>query len=174
MAGFRGRRRGPALRTQRRKLVWARARVTGSFNSGAPFTPFQDDLLAGFEARYGADPVGLTLARVRGIITATHNTTTAGEHITFGIRVGAEGEVPSTEFNPMTNGEYLDWLMYEPLVAVNGTSAAEAYTSRRVDVKAKRKLEELDQTLFLYAGSSTPATGLFGITANLSMLLMLP
>lgn len=171
MAKSRRPRRGGSL--PRRKLVWARTSTETTFASAAPFTPFQADLLAGFVARYGADPVGCTVARIRGYLQVLSTVTLTP--VVVAARIGTEGEVAATDFNPMTAGEYNDWMMYEPMLA--GLAAREPFGdlgARIIDVKAMRKLEELDETLFLYAGTDLAAAGTVTLTFNLSVLLMLP
>lgn len=171
MATSRRRRRGGTL--PRRKLVWARTSTETTFASAAPFTPFQADLLAGFVARYGADPVGCTIARIRGYVQCTSTVTLTP--LVVAIRTGTEGEVAATDFNPMTAGEYNDWMAYEPMLA--GLAAREPFGdvgARMIDVKSMRKLQELDETLFLYAGTDLAAAGTVQLAFNLSVLLMLP
>lgn len=161
----------------RRKLVWARTSNQSTFTQGAPFTPFQADLLADFNTRYGADALGITVARIRGIMAMETSVAAVTLPGVMAIRVGAEGEVASTEFNPHVNGKYLDWMAYEPFFARPNTtdfgSGAQAST-RVIDVKANRKVSELDETLFLYAGSNTATAGTMSVFYNLSILLMLP
>lgn len=171
MARSQRRRRSGTL--PRRKLVWARTSTETTFATAAPFTPFQADLLAGFVARYGADPVGCTVARIRGYLQVTSTVTLTP--VVVGIRTGTEGEVAATDFNPMAAGEYNDWMAYEPLLA--GLAAREPFGdvgARMVDIKSMRKLEELDETLFLYAGTDLAAAGTVQLAFNLSVLLMLP
>lgn len=134
--------------------------------------PFQLDLMTGFNARYGADLVGFSVVRTRGIIRCDSDV--VGTPVVVAARVGAEGEVASTEYNPMTNGEYLDWFLYEPFLC-SGTGVDDSdVTARVIDVKSARKLDELDQTVFLYAGSDTAAAATVNLRFNLSMLLMQP
>lgn len=126
--------------------------------------------------------MGTTLLRVRGIY-ALASGTTAGLPCVVGIRVGSDHDsaLTTTEQNPMTNGEYLDWLSYEPFVAGEVAAGSDSefwsgsdVTARVVDVKAKRKLEELDETLIMNLGSDTATVGTLTGFFNLSMLLALP
>lgn len=171
MATSRRSRRSGSL--PKRKLVWARTSTETTFAGAAPFTPFQADLLAGFVARYGADPVGCTVARIRGFLVV--NSTVANYPVTVAARVGTEGEVAATDFNPMTAGEYNDWMMYEPMLApLAAREPVQDVSARIVDVKSSRKLEELDETLFLYAGTDSATAATVSLFFNLSVLLMLP
>jgi len=113
------------------------------------------------------------VARIRGYIQVLSTVTLTP--VVVAARVGTEGEVAATDFNPMTAGEYNDWMMYEPMLA--GLAAREPFGdlgARIIDVKAMRKLEELDETLFMYAGTDLAAAGTVTLTFNLSVLLMLP
>lgn len=130
----------------------------------------------GFNTRYGADLIGFTVVRIRGYMSAT-STVTAGLPLVVGIHRGSEGEVASTEFNPATNGSNLDWMLYEPFVGFpdSGNATTQTYQSaREIDVKAARKLDELDQTFFLYAGTDSATAGTITLRYHLSMLLMQP
>lgn len=174
---FSGRRRGSS---PRRRTVWARTSFASVLTTGAPFNAVAVDLLADFQARYGADPLGCTLLRTRGII-ATQSNSANGVAFTVGVRVGQDRDasLTDTEQNPMTNGQYLDWLLYEPFVAGSGAGVTLPWNgsdivARVIDVKAKRKLEELDQTLILNAGSSAALVTTASLVVNLSMLLALP
>lgn len=138
--------------------------------------PFQDDLLDDFNTRYGADLVGFTVVRMRGYMAVT-STVAACLPLVVGVHRASEGEVASTEFNPATNGEYLDWMLYEPFVGFpdGGNGAAQTYMcAREIDVKASRRLDELDQTIMLYAGTDSATAGTITLRYHLSLLLMQP
>lgn len=174
---FSGRRRRTSTR---RRTVWVRARNSTTFTSGAPFNAFAADLLAGFSARYGADPVGCTLLRTRGII-AVSSSSAAGILATVACRVGQDRDatLTDTEQNPQTNGEYLDWYLYEPFVATSGAGNSIPWNGtdavgRLIDVKAKRKVQELDQTLIINAGSASATVTTVNLHYDLSLLLALP
>lgn len=174
---FSARRRGAS---QRRRTVWARTSFASTLTTGAPFNAIAVDLLTDFSARYGADPLGCTLLRTRGIIAAQSNSAN-GVAFTVGVRIGSDRDasLTDTEQNPMTNGEYLDWLLYEPFIAGSGAGLTLPWNgtdvvARVIDVKAKRKLEELDQTIILNAGSSAALVTTASLVVNLSMLLALP
>lgn len=178
--------RSRVSRAPRRKTVWAREAGTFQLTTGDPFNATAVDLLASFEARYGADPIGTTLLRVRGIY-ALASGSTAGVPAVVGIRIGSDHDaaLTSSEQNPMTNGEYLDWLSYEPFITGEfdpGTASTNSFsswvggpvTNRVIDVKAKRKLTELDETIILNMGSDTASETTITGHFVLSMLLALP
>lgn len=102
----------------------------------------------------------------------------AGLPLVVGVHRASEGEVASTEFNPATNGEYLDWMLFEPFVGFpdSGNATSQTFQSaREIDVKSSRRLDELDQTIMLYAGTDAGAdTDTITLRYNLSLLLMQP
>lgn len=129
-----------------------------------------------FNTRYGADLIGFTLVRMRGYMSAT-STVAAGLPLVAGVRLGTEGEVAGTEFNPATLGANSDWMLYEPFVGFpdSGNATSQTYQSaREIDVKSSRKLDELDQTFFLYAGTDSATAGTITFRYHLSLLLMQP
>lgn len=129
-----------------------------------------------FNTRYGADLIGFTLVRMRGFMAVT-SSVAAGLPLVVGVHRGSEGEVASTEFNPATNGANLDWMLYEPFVGFDdsGNGASQTYMcAREIDVKSSRKLDELDQTFFLYAGTDSATAGTITLRYHLSLLLMQP
>lgn len=118
--------------------------------------------------------------RIRGFININY-TGPEEVQVTAAARVGSEGEVAAVGFNPASQGKYDDWMLYEPIVAVDPTThnfawQGPAYSSRMIDVKASRKLDELGQTLWMYVGSGAGVSAEedYGIAWNLSILLMLP
>jgi len=185
MASSRRTRRGP-----RRKLVWARFISANTFAipaaSGQNFgTPFVADILGNFKLVYGASPVGVTIARVRGIIALPSATTvTAVAAMRFTLHVGDPRDVtaPGVADNAFADAAaYDDYMMFEPFVDYQSTAgpagnvlAGSDVGARMIDVRSSRKLEELDQTLiFKASGNSSVATSQT-YWVDLSVLLMLP
>ena len=167
-----------------RKWVWARS--FGSAIVTAPNQPdpqdtggFKKDLLEEFKAGYGADPVGVTVARIRGQILWIPGPLAEQEEQQgiVAARIATEDFGMSEEM-PLTT-PHADWFMWYPTLstthpmpggAVNGNVYQQRFD---VDVKANRKLEELNQGLLLAASHDTA-----GIAArmvyNLSIGLKLP
>lgn len=180
----------------RRKLVWAR-------HSDGIVIPIDDPagtqnryLLDDFETRYSADLIGITIMRIRGVITAglvgDSDTLEGYAAIRCGIRVTDHADENQTDYtnDAMYDTQaYADWMMFEPfmldaLAAVASGDAAEATAAseiRRIDVKSRRKLGELGETLELVigrpvAGGVDPPANTMAVRVrwDLSILVALP
>jgi len=181
----RSRRRGTAR--PRRKLVWARQNLNITLavpvTAGDSFgVPASVDALDRFRIQLGASPVGATLVRTRGIIQCQTPNVGAAVNILVTGHVSDTGEVqsgPDQADNAFSaRGMDKDYFLYEPFTVVNPTTAVQPSSSnvagRLIDVKAARKVEELNQTVqLLVSGSSTVAVTV-QLTGVLSFLLALP
>lgn len=180
----RGRRRGFSRRQLARKWVWARSMGTGLVTGPVAGTDpggFTTDLLQEFKDGYGADPVGVTVTRIRGQILwspgpIADQTTQNG---VVGFRVatepfGEDEEVP----HQVPHADWFGWIptlstthsLSSTAVEVNGN----VYQERiHVDLKSSRKIEELGQGLLMAASHD-----ILGVAAefswNLSIGLKLP
>lgn len=163
-------------RPKKRKLVWAR--TTGQFNIVAG-TPQSADLLATFETAYGAQLLGATIMRIRGYESYLETQAiqlTVTTHV--GIIVGPQ-DLDANDVDPSaTTGAFNDWMSYTSHrysgrylatgdATVPSLGPLHEYS---VDVKAKRRLEELNQSLWIVANS---VTNNFTYHYNLSILLAL-
>lgn len=185
MAVQRRMRRGP-----RRKLVWARYRNTASqavpAGAGQNFgTPIVADALGPFKAVLAANPVGLTVTRVRGIIAVPTATTTGNlAAMRFTLHVGDPRDVtaPVADDNPWTDqAQNDDYMMFEPFLDYQSSAgpagnvlASSDVGSRMIDVRSSRKLQELNQTLLFKAGGNSSVATTVTWWVDLSLLLMLP
>lgn len=159
-------------RPARRKLVWVRNAQGVVINPGGTFSSFP---LGQFEGSYGAQLIGCTVMRIRGVMSAciVGNATPAGSEayaaVRFAIRI--------TDHSDLAIGDYAigalygnqaqaDWFCFEPFMLDNGgttTAGNEVDTTaaseiRRIDVKSRRKLEELDQVVEILAGAPAPGS----------------
>jgi len=161
------------MQFNRRKFVWARHTLVGA--TIASGVPVKVNLLAQFEAAYGANLLGATITRIRGYIVAGNNISpTATGQLTVGVRIGADSEVSADNNDPVTQ-PYLDWMLWEPFVyqslpADRQTSDSVAL-SREIDVKSQRKLEELNQELAVWIAAAGTS---FAYSWNLSIGIKLP
>lgn len=136
-------------RQVRRKFVWDR-----TFGTIAPPNTGVD-LLAGFRAQPGGTHLGATITRIRGyIIPSEALSTTAGAGV-LGMRIDSWNEDPAEPDNQPVNQPDEDWLAWLPWNVGTGTlrmatSWNENASLWTVDVKSQRKLEELNQTLWLF------------------------
>lgn len=148
----RTRRRGGSRRFQR-KFVWDRTfgSIAGP-DTGA-------DLLAPFRSQPGATHLGATIMRIRGyIIPSDAFGTVAGAGIA-GIRVDTWNEDPAEPSNQPVLQPNADWMAYLPW-NLSAVATTDRFTGSAtwndqaslwtVDVKSNRKLEELNQTLWLF------------------------
>ena len=166
------RRTGSSIRSQR-KVVWARHSLTGA--TIASGVPVKVNLLDQFETAYGANLLGATITRIRGVIVAGNNISpTATGQLLLAARIGASSEV-SADANDGVTQPYLDWMLWEPLVyqalPADPQTSDSVALSRIIDVKSQRRLEELNQELQMWIAASSTS---FAYSWNLSILLKLP
>lgn len=151
--------------TPRRKFVWARVSESGSL---APDTVDRDNLLETFETQYGAQLIGCTVVRIRGIIyTSSSNT---GQLMVAAAVVESEPPAPDTPVNAEgpTQRPFADYMLYEPFITSGAASGPQSDTSARmIDVKSARKVEELDERLSLYL--QTPSGNAVAVSYHYSL-----
>lgn len=170
------RRRGSRgfARQVRRKFVWDR--TFGNLvvsESGA----LGVDLLAAFRDQPGATHLGATITRIRGHILpvgAVDGPDLIGG--TIGFRIDSWNEDPTDTTNAPTQQPDEDWMGWMPFVnsASAPVQASWNYQANQwaVDIKAQRKLEELNQTLWMFV--ERPAGNTVTYHYNLSVGLKLP
>ena len=160
--------RGPS-----RKRIWARQNevVTGTVDG------VHVDLLQEFEATYGAQLIGSTVARVRGKVSARPTLdapTNVNPFITFGAIVLNTTGV-GQDVAPLDE-PHADWAFYEPCFALNRdiSTAGDFATAQvhcDVDIKSMRKIEELNQSFFLVVQSPNVD---WTVALSMSVLVLLP
>lgn len=164
--------RRSSSRPQRRRLVWARYRTTSvAVVAGTAFTAFPLDT---FETAYGAQLLGCTIMRVRGCITAKM---VAGTNASFTVAMKVADLPGVNPEAPASSGINDDWFMYETWASVTSTPTAlepSLQLQKEVDVRARRRLDELGQRLVLAAETSSAGAGQYTFTAVLSILVALP
>lgn len=186
--------RRPGIRRPRRKLIWARHAFGVVVGVGGTFSSFPLGIL---EAQYGAQLIGATIMRVRGVITCTITnsippTAQAYAAIRIGLRVTDHADLAPQDYGVGAmygNQAHADWFMFEPFMLDNAgvatldeevdtTAASEI---RHIDVRARRKIEELDQTVEMLIGAPAPgstnppeSTAQVRVRGDLSLLVALP
>jgi len=158
---------------QRRKLVWATAAESFTL---APAARRNTDLLGNLKT-VGASVLGTTVMRTHTVIAVTD--TVAGAPA-MGLYLGwvVDDAPTATNLDPSTSfGD--DWMLLTQLApgyarnsSVLGDAGGHIYYGERFDLRAKRKIEELnEQYLLCYenAGANTISVGMFTRT-----LLALP
>lgn len=168
MARYRRSSRGFS-RQVRRKFVWDR-----TFGA-VPTTSYGVDLLAPFRSQPGATHLGATVTRIRGYIYP--DSVSDIQIGTVGFRIDSWNEDPAEPLNQPTNQPDEDWLAWLPYNKPPGVPEVAATWNQQaslwaVDIKAQRKLEELNQTLWMFV---TQAAGNeANYSYNLSIGLKLP
>lgn len=157
----------------RRRLIWARYRLTAT--AVVAGTSFNADPLATFEAAYGAQLLGCTIMRVRGIIAAKQTSLVSDGTLVVAMKV-ADLPGVSTEA-PLTSGINDDWFMYEAWASVTNvpTASEPSYQlQKEIDVRARRRLDELGQRIVLSAEVAGAGAAQYRVSAMLSILVALP
>lgn len=168
-------RRGRTIvRRQRRRKIWAAAQETfASSTDGAV------DLLTDYRTDRGvlqADP-GMTIMRVVGRIQVQKatGTLTSQDGVLYGLVVDSSTRAVANVSRPGTS-EHDDWMMWQWLPVAYGENVSptdtDLITSYDVDVKARRRLEEVNDTLWF----SWAITGLnnAAVSITVRVLLLLP
>lgn len=153
----------------KRRMFWVR--YSGLFQYNSEQQAAIGDMLSQFQADYGADLFGFTVTRIRGYYTfwaPNQPDVTTSANLSLGIRIGTENAVPATdaeqaELIPI-NDEYADWmytrnnlLLMPGSTSLTPTPSEQAMGNRvELDLKAQRRLDEMGQSLFLFAGVNAP------------------
>ena len=156
-------------RVQRRKFVWARH--SGTF-TGTSAQLSRTRLLQEFQDDYGADLIGATLVRVRGVIVCyTADTTAGGLTVAGTVKTDTSAAVDLVNEGP-ANRPHADWFMWEPFYA-DGAHDYSSAARRIIDVKSSRKIEEIDEEAYLYiaTGPSNPAAITCDYTLSIGLKL---
>lgn len=185
-------RRRARVTTAARKLVWARTAGGVVVNTGGLLSVFP---LSQFEGSYGAQLIGCTIMRTRGVISAALVGASVGESfaaVRFACRITDHADLAAQDYAigaMYGNQAQADWFIFEPFMLDNSgistaneevdtTSASEI---RLIDVKARRRFQELDQVAELLIGAPAPAsttppanTAAVRIRWDLSFLIALP
>ena len=158
--------------TTRRKLVWA---DSAGYVNPVGFSPGTNvDLLSGYRAM-GGSTQGITIIRTHISFGSTVTApTTAQDGFTVGVIVD-DNSATSVTLNPTKAN--LDWMIlktfYTSGMAGSFDSANNTfYAACEIDLRAKRKAQELQQTLFLSLLQTT-AVGI-GVSYHARVLLALP
>ena len=155
--------------TQRRKLVWSTLTANPTVANGAHDNL---DILADFRAA-GASLLGVTIMRthVRLDVVAP----TAADLFVWGLSVGGLNDI-GTAAGAIDAGAdtHLDWMMWTREIAA--PTYSEAGNSNRLlyDIKAKRKMQELDQRYLLSIGGVIVGTSPLNVFVTIRTLLALP
>jgi hypothetical protein len=163
-------------------MIWAHDERDATIAAGVVNTiPLLDD----FEAAYGAQLLGATVMRIRGLVMATPAGTPATDCDWTGAIVVAPESSTAAALDPVasttaTTG-YLSW-MWRGYVCFTQTAAASRQfgdslfstgNSGPIDVRAKRRIDELGDRLF-FVHRSTGAVVNWTTKVRLDILIALP
>lgn len=166
----------------RRRMFWARETGFASFNANN--LAGVSNLLQRFEGEYGADLFGFTVTRIRGHMSHFMDSTLTEpvqttEWITRGIMVESESDIATMDDqavfqNTPYTSPHDDWMWARNQVGVTppsqvgtGLEARQQTFAQQLaenrfefDLKSQRRLDELGQSLYLFAGfGETPSDG---------------
>ena len=150
--------------SQRRKLVWADSQAT---NQAMPLGGSNAiDLLSNYRTA-GGGTQGVTIIRTHlSLVIASPAGALAGDGMVLGTMVSqAIGGAVSTA------DAYADWAYFTTLYNVSSGNVRDTETSFMIDIKSKRKCQEVGESYFL-AYSATRAASAFSYHAR--TLLALP
>jgi len=152
---------------QRRKLVWATQAVnTGAIAIGANFVV---DLLAALEVA-GASTLGATVMRTHLTISSRWTTQTTGASFWAGLKVADRNEAVATI--PLPTNTELDWALITQVFAHFTGAAVDTAQQTIVDLKSKRKVEEMGTSFYLFMTNSSGVAQTYDIFSR--TLLALP
>ena len=160
----------------RRRTVWATTTTTVSVAAANAYTVA--DLLSQYRAVVGADTAGATIARAHLRFSITAGMTAIGNNLAYGIIVtNPNDEGASVAGAPRPAADlHDDWMWWEwRYVDVSGFIANEGAVAQwEVDLKGKRKMHQVGQTLAVAV--QVPASAAFPVVIQVTgrILLMLP
>lgn len=176
---------------RRRKLVWARSYSGPVGVSLAAGTTIGVDLMGDLANQLGADLLGATAIRIRGV-WGTHPVTniTTPYVVTLGIKQcdnnefalagpsGGPGTAAST-VGPRGADRYGAWMFIDHSLmlanaSVGPTTQAGGPLVRPIDNRAKRKIDEMRMTIGAFFESDTNSGQAALVAYSVSMLLALP
>ena len=159
----------------RRRTAWADQRTALVLGTGVLAI---EDLLAGWKAA-GGSLEGVTVGRIHlnwSPVSGVGASTTANPFIEWGIIVDDTAETNTTIPNP-SGTPYADWMINRTdFVAYSATQPAwiNGPGSEQVDIRSKRKLGQIQRTLWLVANGNVPGATSLTVRMHSRVLLLLP
>ena len=142
---------GPGVRGQRRKLDWATFDTTIPVPAGPP-TNSTVDLLNQFELA-GASKLGVTIMRTHLQLQLPYAVAGRWE---VGLSVVRVTDIGTTRVNPNADND-LDWALFNCFYESYSGATIDARRDVTIDLRAKRKCQEMGQTWGLSLWNSTAA-----------------
>lgn len=168
------RRRSFRRSSSRRKFVWARSTEATASGTGTAV-----DLLADLRTNLGllAGPLGITVVRVRGAFQVAYDTAATYSAAT-GVMVGilvASRNLAAANVPKAGTGPNEDWMWHQwypiGLGLDKGTTDDDTIMGYMLDVKASRKIQEADQTLWFTIDSpdATAFTSMHKVSVGIKL-----
>lgn len=170
-------RRSRGFSRNRRKLEWADFQLDGTTDVGASTVV---DLLDTFAQLPGASVSGATIARIHLYLSISTAVTT-GDGFNIGILVDQVDEVAPSPGVPSSTAHMVntvsspnaDWMLFRIYDATPGYSLTSPNENFEFDVRAKRRLKEIGDTL-LFCFDNVDAAATVGWFIHARTLLMMP
>jgi hypothetical protein len=160
----------------RRRTVWATVTATHSVPAANGYDSI--DLLAQYKAAVGADTAGITIARMHLRVIPTTGLTAIGNNFVHGIVVSETNDLGTNVVGaPRPAADlHLDWMYWDWMYNDSQGSGLTELDSgqQRIDIKSKRKMHQVGQTLLHVV--QVPASAAFPTAIQVTgrILLMLP
>jgi hypothetical protein len=154
------------VRTERRKLVWTTSVVANNTIANGVVTA--TDLLAGLEVA-GASVLGITVMRIHAQFSTAF--AAVGDRITAGIVVGSSADT-GNQLDPAVLPD-LDWMLNRAVFPNSSGATVNAVEPWEIDLRSKRKMQELNQRLF-FAWKPATSGGTTSLSAQFRTLIALP
>ena len=140
------------VRAQRRKLVWATFNSAG-FGPIAAGATQRADLLGDFRVA-GGSVLGTTIMRIHASVHLPFGV--VADYWYGGIVVGRLSDIPGTAPAVSTDPE-IDWMLAQAIYSTATGAAVDVAKNWTIDLRAKRKMQELDQALLFCLTNVTAA-----------------
>ncbi len=158
--------RYPARRPQRRKLVWTTTQT--SFANVGNGSSHSQDLLTELEVA-GASKLGITVMRMHLELVFTYASATVTGW-DWGIKIATQDEIAN--LISVATSQNDDWMMIRHEFPEYTGATINAQRLVHVDLKAKRRCEEMNETLGFFVTNNVGTAQTMGIFAR--TLIALP
>jgi hypothetical protein len=162
------------VRGQRRKLVWAETGQAGTIGQiGSTPGVSNVDLLAGYRAA-GGSTQGITIMRTHiSYSVFLHSAAIASDGVALGLVIDDNSQTVAT----LNSSEvYKDWMYLNNFYPASGQAGGVSGTGWtygfHIDLKAKRKCQELNQSLYL--SQNALSANVTDVAYRVRVLLALP
>jgi hypothetical protein len=137
----------------RRKLVWATAFGNSTVTNGATNNV---DLGASLEVA-GSSLLGVTVIRTHIRINVRDWASTA-DQFTYGLIIGRTADIGVGNSNGINGAaSELDWMLYDQMFPTSSAAVVDVTSQRMIDLRAKRKMDELGQRYLLSFSNNSAA-----------------